>query len=199
MALRARGLGANVIVTEIDPIKALQAKFAGYQVMPISEALPIADIILTATGCKHVILPTKENFEALKDGVILGNLGHFDIEIPTKEIYEYAKEIKPIRNNVEEITFPGGKRIYLLAKGRLANLVLSEGHPAEVMDMSFGLQSLMSEYIVKNKEKLKPGMTDIPSEIDDEVGFLKLQSLGVEIDKLTDEQYNYIHGYKEGT
>jgi len=199
MALRARGLGANVIVTEIDPIKALQAKFAGYQVMPISEALPNADIILTATGCKHVILPTKENFDALKEGVILGNLGHFDIEIPTKEIYEYAKEIKPIRSDVEEITFPDGKRIYLLAKGRLANLVLSEGHPAEVMDMSFGLQSLMSEYIVKNKENLRPGMTNIPIEIDDKVGFLKLQSIGVEIDKLTDEQYKYIHGYEEGT
>jgi adenosylhomocysteinase len=199
MALRARGLGANVTVTEVDPIKALQAKFAGFNVMPISKALPDADIILTATGCKHVILPTKENFNALKDGVILGNLGHFDIEVPTKEIYEYAKEIKPIRSNVEEITFPDGKRIYLLAKGRLANLVLSEGHPAEVMDMSFGLQSLMSEYIVKNKDSLKPGMIDIPVEIDDKVGFLKLQSMGVEIDKLTDEQYNYIHGYEEGT
>ncbi|NVM38026.1 MAG: adenosylhomocysteinase [Candidatus Lokiarchaeota archaeon] len=199
MALRARGLGANVIVTEVDPIKALQAKFAGYQVMPIEKALANADIILTATGCKHVISPTKENFNALKDGVILGNLGHFDIEVPTKEIYEYAKEIKPIRQNVEEITFPDGKRIYLLAKGRLANLVLSEGHPAEVMDMSFALQSLMSEYIVKNKEQLKPGMVDVPVEIDDRVGFLKLQSMGVEIDKLTKEQYNYIHGYEEGT
>jgi adenosylhomocysteinase len=199
MALRARGLGANVTVTEIDPIKALQAKFAGYNVMPIEKALPTADIILTATGCKHVIHPTKENFDALKDGVILGNLGHFDIEVPTKEIYEYAKEIKPIRQDVEEITFPDGKRIYLLAKGRLANLVLSEGHPAEVMDMSFALQSLMSEYIVKNKDQLKPGMVDVPIEIDDRVGFLKLQSMGVKIDKLTEEQYNYIHGYEEGT
>jgi len=199
MALRARGLGANVTVTEIDPIKALQAKFAGFNVNPIAESLPSADIILTATGCKHVILPTKENFDALKDGVILSNLGHFDIEIPTKEIYEFAKEIKPIRQNVEEITFPDGKRIYLLAKGRLANLVLSEGHPAEVMDMSFALQSLMSEYIVKNKEHLKPGMIDVPVEIDDRVGFLKLQSMGVEIDTLSDEQYNYIHGYEEGT
>ena len=199
MALRARGLGANVIVTEIDPIKALQAKFAGYQVMPINEALPIADIILTATGCKHVLQPTKEIFDKLKDGVILGNLVHFDIEVPTKEIYEYAKEIKPIRKDVEEITFPNDKKVYLLAKGRLANLVLSEGHPAEVMDMSFGLQSLMSEYIVKNKDSLKPGMIDIPTEIDDKVGFLKLQSMGVEIDKLTKEQYNYIHGYEEGT
>ncbi len=199
MALRARGLGANVTVTEVDPIKALQAKFAGFNVMPIEETLPYADIILTATGCKHVIQPTKEIFDKLKDGIILGNLGHFDIEVPTKEIYEYAKEIKPIRKNVEEITFPNGKKVYLLAKGRLANLVLSEGHPAEVMDMSFSLQSLMSEYIVKNKDSLKPGMIDIPTEIDDKVGFLKLQSMGVEIDKLTEEQYNYIHGYEEGT
>ncbi|MHA2289462.1 MAG: adenosylhomocysteinase [Promethearchaeota archaeon] len=199
MALRARGLGANVSVTEIDSIKALQAKFAGYNVMPLEDTLPYADIILTATGCKHVIQPTKENLDKLKDGVILGNLGHFDIEIPTKELYEYAKEIKPIRSDVEELTMPNGKKVYLLAKGRLANLVLSEGHPAEVMDMSFGLQSLMSEYIVQNKESLKPGMVDVPTEIDDRVGFLKLQSMDVKIDKLTEEQYNYIHGYEEGT
>ncbi|MHA1291799.1 MAG: adenosylhomocysteinase [Promethearchaeota archaeon] len=199
MALRARGLGANVIITEVDPIKALQARFAGYQVMPIAKALPYADIILTATGCKHVIAPTKEMFDLLKDGVILGNLGHFDIEIPTKELYEYAKKIKPIRKDVEELIFPDGKKVYLLAKGRLANLVLSEGHPSEVMDMSFALQSLISEYIVKNKSSLKPGMIDIPAEIDDKVGYLKLQSMGIEIDTLTEEQYNYIHGYEEGT
>ena len=199
MALRARGLGAHVIVTEVDPIKALQARFAGYEVMPIAKALPDADIILTATGCKHVIAPTKEMFDLLKDGAILGNLGHFDIEIPTKELYEYAKEIKPIRSDVEELVFPDGKRIYLLAKGRLANLVLSEGHPSEVMDMSFSLQALMSEYIVKNKDSLQPGMIEVPVDIDDKVGFLKLKSLDVEIDNLTEEQYNYIHGYEEGT
>ena len=199
MALRARGLGANVTVTEVDPIKALQAKFAGFNVMPIAKALPNADIILTATGCKHVIAPTTEMFNLLKDGVILGNLGHFDIEIPTKELYEYAQEIKPIRSNVEELTFPDGKKVYLLAKGRLANLVLSEGHPSEVMDMSFGLQSLMSEYIIKNKTKLEPGMADVPIDIDDKVGFLKLESMGVEMDTLTEEQYNYIHGYEAGT
>jgi adenosylhomocysteinase len=199
MALRARGLGANVTVTEIDPIKALQAKFAGFNIMPIEETLPYADIILTATGCKHVIQPTKESFDKLKDGIILGNLGHFDIEIPTKELYEYAKEIRPIRSDVEELVMPNGKKVYLLAKGRLANLVLSEGHPAEVMDMSFGLQSLISEYIVNNRDKFKPGMVDVPVEIDDKVGFLKLQSMGVKIDKLTEEQYNYIHGYEEGT
>ena len=199
MALRARGLGANVIVTEVDPIKALQAVFAGYTVKPIEDTLPDADIILTATGCKHVIAPKEELFEKLKDGVILGNLGHFDIEIPTKQLYEYAKEIKPIRQNVEELIFPNGKKVYLLAKGRLANLVLSEGHPSEVMDMSFALQSLMSEYIVKNRDSLIPGMVNVPTDIDDKVGFLKLQSMGVEIDKLTEEQYNYIHGFLEGT
>ncbi|MFX0080494.1 MAG: adenosylhomocysteinase [Candidatus Hodarchaeota archaeon] len=199
MALRARGLGANVTVTEVDPIKALQAKFAGFNVMPITKALPTADIILTATGCKHVIAPTKEMFNLLKDKVILGNLGHFDIEIPTKELYEYAQEIKPIRNHVEELTFPDGKKVYLLAKGRLANLVLSEGHPSEVMDMSFGLQSLMSEFIVKNRNKLDPGIINVPVDIDDQVGFLKLESMGIEIDTLTEEQFNYIHGYSEGT
>jgi len=199
MALRARGLGANVTVTEVDPIKALQAKFSGFNVMPIAEALPKADIILTATGCKHVITPTEEMFKKLKNGVILGNLGHFDIEIPTKELYEYSKEINPIRKDVEELIFPDGKKVYLLAKGRLANLVLSEGHPSEVMDMSFALQSLMSEFIVKNKEELKAGMIDVPMEIDDQVGLLKLKAMGVKIDKLTEEQYNYIHGYEEGT
>ncbi len=199
MALRAKGLGADVIVTEVDPIKALQARFVGYQVMPIKEALPIADIILTATGCKHVIPPTEEAFNLLKEGAILGNLGHFDIEIPTKQLYEYAKEIKPIRSNVEELIFPDGKKIYLLAKGRLANLVLSEGHPSEVMDMSFALQSLMSEYIVKNRTQFKPGIMEIPVDIDDQVGYLKLKSMGIEIDELTEEQYNYIHGYEEGT
>ncbi|MFX1315973.1 MAG: adenosylhomocysteinase [Promethearchaeota archaeon] len=199
MALRARGLGANVTVTEVDPIEALKAKFAGYNVMPIIKTLPTADIILTATGCKHVIPPKPEIFDMFKDGVILGNLGHFDIEIPTKELYQYAKAIKPIRKQVEELTLPNGKKIFLLAKGRLANLVLSEGHPSEVMDMSFALQSLMSEYIVKNKDSLKSGIINIPSEIDDKVGFLKLASMGIEIDKLTEEQYNYIHGYEEGT
>ncbi len=199
MALRARGLGASVTVTEVDPIKALQAKFSGFNVMPIAEALPKADIVLTATGCKHVITPTEEMFNKLKDGVILGNLGHFDIEIPTKELYEYSKEINPIRKDVEELIFSEGKKVYLLAKGRLANLVLSEGHPSEVMDMSFALQSLMSEFIVKNKEKLKAGIIEVPTEIDDQVGLLKLKAMGVEIDKLTEEQYNYIHGYEEGT
>lgn len=113
--------------------------------------------------------------------------------------YEFTEEIKPLRSNVEELIFPDGKKVYLLAKGRLVNLVLSEGHPSEVMDMSFALQSLMSEYIVKNKDTLKPGIIEVPADIDDKVGYLKLQSMGIEIDRLTEEQYNYIHGFDEGT
>jgi adenosylhomocysteinase len=199
MAIRSRGLGANVTVTEVDPIKALKAKFAGFNVKPILETLPEADVILTATGCKHVIPPNPEIFETFKDGAILGNLGHFDIEVPTKELYEYAEEIKPLRKDVEELTFPSGKKIYLLAQGRLANLVLSEGHPSEVMDMSFALQSLMSEYITSNHESFESGMYEVPKDIDDKVGELKLKALGIEIDDLTEEQYNYIHGFEEGT
>jgi len=197
MALRSRGLGANVTITEVDPIKALKAKFAGYNVAPMSEALKNADMIFTATGCKGIINP--KDFENLKDGVILGNLGHFDVEIPVKELREYAKSVKSIRENVEEFILPSGKKVYLLAEGRLANLVLSEGHPSEIMDMSFALQSLVSEYIIKNKNTLKPGIIPVPEEIDEQVGYLKLQSMDIKIDKLTDEQYKYIHGFEEGT
>ncbi|MHA1230889.1 MAG: adenosylhomocysteinase [Candidatus Helarchaeota archaeon] len=197
MALRARGLGANVTVTEVDPIKALKAKFAGYNVAPMSEALKNADIIFTATGCKNVF--NKEDFENLKDGVILGNLGHFDVEIPVKELREYAVDVKTIRKDVEEFTFPSGKKVYLLAQGRLANLVLAEGHPSEIMDMSFALQSLVSEYIVKNKDKLKPGVIPVPEHIDNEVGYLKLDSMGIKIDKLTEDQYRYLNSFEEGT
>nr|MDO8115561.1 adenosylhomocysteinase [Candidatus Sigynarchaeota archaeon] len=196
MALRARGLGAEVIVTEIDPIQALKAVFSGYRVIPMDEAMKEADVILTATGCKDVV--SEKHFDKLKDGCILGNLGHFDVEIATAKLYKMAKEIKPIRKDVEEITLPSGKKLYLLAKGRLANLVLTEGHPSEVMDMSFALQSLVSEHIVKNKP-FKNGMISVPKDIDEKVGYLKLQAMGVKIDNLTEEQYKYIHGYEEGT
>ncbi len=197
MALRARGLGANVTVTEVDPIKALKAKYTGYNVIPIDEAVKNADIIFTATGCKNVI--DERHFKDFKDGLILGNLGHFDVEINVAKLREFAKSVKPIRQDVEEFTLPSGNRVYLLAQGRLANLVISEGHPSEVMDMSFALQALVSEYIVKNKQDLKPGMITIPEDIVDQIGYLKLQSMGIKIDKLTEEQYNYIHGYAEGT
>ncbi|MHA1727219.1 MAG: adenosylhomocysteinase [Promethearchaeota archaeon] len=197
MALRARGLGAKVIVTEVDPIAALKATFAGFPVMKMDDAVPNADVILTATGCSDVV--AKRHFDKLKDGCILGNLGHFDVEIATKQLYEYAKEIKVVRKNVEEITLPNGNKVYLLGQGRLANLVLAEGHPSEVMDMSFGLQCLMSEYIVKNKGTFKPGMIKVPEEIDKKVGKLKLEAMGIDIDTWTKDQRKYCTGYEEGT
>lgn len=196
MALRARGLGAQVLVTEVDPIQALKAVFSGYRVVPMDEAAKEADVILTATGCKDVV--TEKHFKTLKDGCILGNLGHFDVEIATKRLYETAKEVRKVRKDVEEVTLADGKKLYLLAQGRLANLVLTEGHPSEVMDMSFALQALVSEHIVKHKP-FKPGMLQIPQEIDDMVGALKLKAMGINIDVLTEEQYKYIHGYEEGT
>lgn len=197
MALRARGLGAQVLVTEIDPIQALKAVFAGFRVVPMDEACKEADVIFTVTGCKDVV--TEQHFGQLKDGCILGNLGHFDVEVATKKLYDTCVDRKPIRKDVEEITLDNGKKIYLLAQGRLANLVLTEGHPSEVMDMSFGLQCLVSEYIAKNADGLKPGMIEVPKEIDDKVGRLKLDAIGIKIDVLTDEQYSYIHGYEQGT
>lgn len=197
MALKARGLGARVIVTEVDPVAALKAIFAGFEVGKMDDVVDQADVILTATGCSDVV--AKKHFDKLKDGCILGNLGHFDIEIATKDLYEYAKDRKPVRQDVEEITLPNGNKVYLLAQGRLANLVLSEGHPSEVMDMSFALQSLMSEYIVKNKDSLQPGMISVPTDINDEVAFLKLKSMNVDIDEWTEEQRKYVMGFEEGT
>ncbi len=197
MALRARGLGARVIVTEIDPIQALKAVYSGFEVDKMDNIVHEADVIFTATGCKDVV--AKKHFDKLKDGCILGNLGHFDIEIATKDLYAYAKDVKPIRKDVEEITLPNRNKVYLLGQGRLANLVLSEGHPAEVMDQSFALQALVSQYIVENKGKLKPGMIKVPVDIDDKVGYLKLKSMGVEIDEWTEEQRAYVQDYSEGT
>ncbi|MHA1683428.1 MAG: adenosylhomocysteinase [Promethearchaeota archaeon] len=196
MAIKARGLGAQVLVTEVDPIQALKAVFAGFRVVPMDIAAKEADVILTATGCKDVV--AEKHFDMLKDGAILGNLGHFDVEIATKKLYDAAESVKPIRQDVEEITLKDGKKVYLLAQGRLANLVLTEGHPSEVMDMSFALQSLVSEYIAK-QGKFEPGMIPVPKDIDDRVGLLKLKAMGVNIDKLSEEQYKYIHGYEEGT
>jgi len=199
MAKRARGLGARVIVTEIDPVKALQAVFDGYEVMPMADAVKQADMIFTATGCKNVV--EKKHIPTIKDGCILANLGHFDVEIMAKDFYAAAKDKKIVRPNVEEITFADGRRVFLLAEGRLANLAISEGHPSEIMDMSFGLQALVGVYIVKNAAKFKgkAGMVKVPEEINDEVALLKLNAMNIKIDKLTKEQYDYTHGFEEGT
>ncbi|MHA1777373.1 MAG: adenosylhomocysteinase [Promethearchaeota archaeon] len=200
MALRARGLGARVIITEVDPIQALKAAFAGYEVGRMHDVIGKADMIFTATGCNNVV--AKEHVPKLKDGVILANLGHFDVEIVAKDLYEAAgNQIRTIRPNVEELVFPWGKRAYLLAAGRLANLALAEGHPSEVMDMSFGLQAMMAEYIAKNRDSLKNrvGIFKVPEEINEKVAYAKLESMGITIDKWTDEQYKYCTGYEEGT
>jgi adenosylhomocysteinase len=200
MALRARGLGARVIITEIDPIAALKAVFAGFEVAPMHEIIQKADIIFTATGCNNVV--AKDHIAKLKDGVILANLGHFDVEIVAKDLYTAAgNHIRQIRPNVEELTFANGRHAFLLAQGRLANLALAEGHPSEVMDMSFALQGLMSEYLVKNRSKFqnRQGMFKVPDEISNTVAFAKLEAMGVKIDHWTEEQSKYVHGYQEGT
>lgn len=200
MALRARGLGARVIVTEVDPVQALKAAFTGYEVGKMHDVIDKADMIFTATGCKNVVC--KDHIPKLKDGVILANLGHFDVEIVAKDLYEAAGEkVRTIRPNVEELILPNGNRAYLLAAGRLANLALSEGHPSEVMDMSFALQSMMAEYIVKNRDSLKNrnGIFKVPEEINEKVAYAKLESMGITIDKWTQDQFDYCTGYEEGT
>jgi adenosylhomocysteinase len=200
MALRARGLGARVIVTEVDPVKALKAAYAGFEVAPMHDVISQADMIFTATGCKNVVC--KDHISKLKNGCILANLGHFDIEIMAKDLYAAAgKKVRTIRPNVEELSLPNGNLVYLLAQGRLANLAISEGHPSEVMDMSFGLQGMVAEYIVKNRAELKKkkGMVKVPEDINNSVAIAKLASMGIKIDEWTEEQYKYIHGFEEGT
>ncbi len=200
MALRSKGLGARVIVTEIDPVKALKATFAGYEVGKMDDVVDQADIIFTATGNRDIIC--EKHIDKLKDGCILANLGHFDVEIVAKDLYDAAGDnIRKVRPEVEELVLPNGNKVYLLAQGRLANLAISEGHPAEVMDMSFGLQGMMAEYIVKNKDNLKKkeGVFQVPNEINEKVAFAKLDAMGIEIDSLTPEQEKYINSYEEGT
>ncbi|MHA1821667.1 MAG: adenosylhomocysteinase [Promethearchaeota archaeon] len=200
MAKVSRGLGARVIITEVDPVKALKAAFDGYEVGKMEKVISKADMIFTATSCKNVV--DKRHIPLLKDGCILANLGHFDVEIVAKDLYEAAGEnVREIRPNVEELTLPNGNRVYLLAKGRLANLALAEGHPSEVMDMSFALQGMMSEYIAKHRDQLKTkvGMFKVPEEINEAVAFAKLDSMGIEIDSLTEDQKAYINGFEEGT
>ena len=200
MALRARGLGARVIVTEVDPVKALKAVFAGYEVAPMHEVIDKADMIFTATGVNNIVF--KDHINKLKDGVILANLGHFDVEIVSKDLYAAAGDKKrTIRPNVEELIMPTGNRVYLLAQGRLANLAISEGHPSEVMDMSFGLQGMMAEYISKNRDKLKneKGMRPVPTEINENVAFAKLAAMGIKIDQWSQAQIDYINNFEEGT
>lgn len=194
IAMRARGMGARVIITEVDPIRALEAVMDGFEVMPMKEAAKVGDIFITATGNKAVI--RREHFTLMKDGAILANAGHFNVEIWIPDLEELSISKREIRRFVTEYTLKDGKRLYLLAEGRLVNLVAAEGHPSEVMDMSFANQALSIEYLVKHRGELKPKVYEVPLEIDYEVANLKLKSMGIEIDVLTEEQKKYLASWK---
>jgi adenosylhomocysteinase len=197
VALRARGLGSNVIVTEIDPTKAIEAVMDGFRVMPMDEAASQGDVFVTVTGNKHVI--RAEHFDVMKDGAMVCNSGHFDIEIDLKSLGAKATEVKEVRNFTQQYQLPNGKSIVVLGEGRLVNLAAAEGHPSAVMDMSFANQALACEYLVKNKGKLEPGIHSIPVELDKEIARLKLQAMGISIDTLTPEQTEYINSWTSGT
>jgi len=194
--MRAKGMGAQVIVTEVDPVKALEALMDGFLVMTLRDAIKQADVVLSTTGDKHVI--DEEHLKVAKPGVILANAGHFDVEINKEALKKLAKKIRQVRPMVTEYDF-GNKKIYLLADGRLVNLAAAEGHPASVMDMSFAGQAMGAEFIWKNKGKLKNKVYSLPQEVDNEIARLKLNSEGVKIDKLTKEQKKYLNSWTEGT
>jgi adenosylhomocysteinase len=197
VASRARGLGAHVVVTEVEPTAALEAVMEGYRVMPIREAARIGDIFVTVTGDTSVI--RREHFELMKDGAILANSGHFDVEIDKTSLRELATSVRRIREFVDEFTLSDGRRINLLGEGRLVNLAAAEGHPAAVMDMSFANQALSVEWIVKNHATLENRVYPVPEDIDREVARLKLHAMNVEIDELTAEQDEYLHSWQQGT
>jgi adenosylhomocysteinase len=197
VAMRARGMGAHVIITEVDPLRALEAVMDGYEVMPMAQAARIGDIFCTATGDKSVI--RREHVEAMKDGAILANTGHFNVEIDIAAIRELATESRAAREFVEEFRLGDGRRIYLLGEGRLINLAAAEGHPAIVMDMSFANQALACEFAVQNAAELERKVYPVPPEIDEEIARLKLETMGVKVDTLTDEQARYLASWDEGT
>lgn len=197
MAQRARGLGANVIVTEVDPVRALQAKMDGYQVMRMKEAASQGDIFLTATGMKDVI--TGEHMKLMKSGAILGNAGHYNVEINLHDLEALSKSKRTVRPSLEEYSMENNRTLYLLGEGRLVNLVAAEGHPSEVMDLSFAGQLNAMMWLAKNGKSLKPGVYEFPKELDRETAMAKLETMGVSIDRLTEEQERYARAYAEGT
>jgi adenosylhomocysteinase len=197
VASRARGLGAQVVVTEVEPVSALEAAMEGYRVMPVREAARVGDLFVTVTGDTSVI--RGEHFDVMKDGAVLANSGHFDVEIDKHALEERSVERRRIRDYVDEYRMPDGRRLHLLAEGRLINLAAAEGHPAAVMDMSFANQALCVEWIVKREEELENGVYGVPEDIDAEVARLKLQAMGLEIDELTPEQRTYLTSWEQGT
>ncbi|PZU98880.1 MAG: adenosylhomocysteinase [Pseudanabaena sp.] len=197
VALRARGMGANVVVTEINPVAAIEAAMDGFTVTTMAEAAKIGDIFITVTGNKHVI--RHEHFETMKDGAIVANSGHFDLEIDLVALNKLTESSSFVRNFTQEYQLKSGKSIIVIGEGRLVNLAAAEGHPASVMDMSFANQALACEYLVKNKGNLPAGVVPIPKDVDQEIARLKLQAMGITIDTLTPEQVNYLNSWTEGT
>ncbi len=197
IAMRARGMGANVIVTEVDPLRALEAVMDGFRVMPMLEAAKIGDIFVTSTGDKNVI--DRHHFEVMKDGAILANSGHFNVEINIPALEAMAVEVRRVREFVDQYHLPDGRRISILGEGRLINLAAAEGHPASVMDMSFANQSLAAEYLVKHGKEMEKRVYPVPQDIDREIARLKLAAMGVEIDVLTPEQEEYLTSWEAGT
>src|SRR5712671_3838408 len=197
VAMRAKGLGSHVIVTEVDPMRALEALMDSFKIMPMADAARIGDVFCTATGDKHVI--AREHLEVMKDGAIICNTGHFNVEIDIPALRDLAKDTREARNFVEEFTLADGRRLYLLAEGRLVNISAAEGHPAIVMDMSFANQALATEYAVQHAASLERKVYPVPVEIDEEIARLKLATMGVTIDQLTAEQAKYLASWDEGT
>ncbi|PNV81310.1 MAG: adenosylhomocysteinase, partial [Fervidicoccus sp.] len=193
IALRARGMGARVIITEVDPVRALEAVMDGYEVMPMSKAAEVGDVFITATGNKDVI--RWEHMKKMKDGVVLGNSGHFNVEVSVSELEKNSEGWREIRKNLREYRLKGGKKLYLVGEGRLMNLVAAEGHPSEVMDMSFANQALAVKLIAES-EKLEPRVLTVPRELDYEIASLKLEAMGIEIDSLTEDQKRYVQSWR---
>jgi adenosylhomocysteinase len=197
LAQKARGMGANVIVTEVDPLVALEAVMDGFRVMPMLEAAPVGDVFCTLTGDLNVI--DKHHFEAMKDGAIVSNSGHFNVEINIPSLEEMSTDKRQVRPFVDQYHLPDGRKINLLGEGRLINLASAEGHPASVMDMSFANQALSAEFMVKNADKLENKVYGVPEDIDREIARIKLEAMGVKIDTLTEEQVKYLNSWEEGT
>ena len=192
VAMRAKGMGASVIVTEVDPIKAMEAVMDGFKVMPMKQAAKVGDIFVTVTGCDNVIGP--EEFLLMKDGAICCNAGHFDVEVAVAKLREMAVSHAPARGNIEAYTLENGRRIYIIAEGRLVNLAAGDGHPAEIMDMSFAIQAMSAKYLAENKGRLQSKLNNVPREVDEDIARRKLAHWGIEIDTLTEEQHKYLFG-----
>ena len=197
VAMRAKGLGAIVIVTEVDPIRAIEARLDGFQVMPMIEAVRQADVVISVTGCKDVV--REEHLRVMKDGCVLGNAGHFDNEVSKKALESLASRKERVREHVDRYDLMDGRRVYLVAEGRLMNLAAGQGHPVEIMDMSFSIQALALEYLVRNHAAMEAKVYPVPAEMDELVARTKLRSMGIAIDQLTPEQARYLCEWREGT